>query len=258
MMKQVQFFHWKLSEVDERIVWLAEAGYLANHVDISDRDRPKQTSKPDAYVIDLSRLPSHGRAVALTLRQAKSSRNIPLIFVGGAAEKVASVRDMFPDATYTDWSKIKTAISRAIAHPPIEPVVPKSESGAYSGTPLPKKLGIKAGSSVVLIDAPKQFEEKLVPLPDDVLLSRRKRKKCNLIIWFVESRSLLEGRINEIEAILLDAGLWIAWPKKASGVQTDVNEDLIRQHGLAVGLVDYKVCAINETWSGLKFARRKK
>src|SRR4029453_8850567 len=125
----------------------------------------------------------------------------------------------------------------------------------YSGTPLVKKLGIKPGATVVLIGAPRGFSRLLVDLPPDVRLRRRAAGTPALALWFVTSRRDLEHRIPAIGQ-LLDAGLWIAWPKKTSGVKTDLTEDVVRSVGLAHGWVDHKVCAVDETWSGLRFARR--
>jgi hypothetical protein len=119
-------------------------------------------------------------------------------------------------------------------------------------------LGVKVGSKVLLIDAPKQFEKRLEPLPPKAIVSRKQQPNSELIIWFVESNAVLDARIDKIADQLNTGGLWIAWPKKTSGVETDLKEDAVRLRGLACGLVDYKVCAIDETWSGLKFARRKK
>jgi hypothetical protein len=126
----------------------------------------------------------------------------------------------------------------------------------YSGTPLVKKLGIKPGRGLLLVSAPKGFERELVGLPDDVNVTTRISGIHDLVLWFVTRRGDLETKIAGIEKAM-GSGLWIAWPKKASGMPTDLVEDLVRNAGLAHGLVDYKVCAINETWSGLKFARRK-
>jgi hypothetical protein len=126
----------------------------------------------------------------------------------------------------------------------------------YSGTPLAKKLGIKPDSRVTLVGAPKGFKSELVDLPAGVRFSHRFVPTPDIAIWFVSSRREVEGRMPEV-ARAMGAGLWVAWPKKASGVATDVNENVIRSAGLAHGIVDYKVCAINEIWSGLKFARRK-
>jgi hypothetical protein len=109
------------------------------------------------------------------------------------------------------------------------------------------------------VDAPAGFKRTLDGLPPRVTFATRPSKTTPLVIWFVLSRRALEGRIDTIAPVIVEgSGLWIAWPKKASGVVTDLTEDVIRTAGLARGLVDYKVCAVSEIWSGLKFARRKR
>lgn len=129
----------------------------------------------------------------------------------------------------------------------------------YSGTPLPQKLGIKANARVALVNAPPDFLTTLGALPPGVILVKQLRAPLDVIIWFTKSESELLKRFGELAAKLASAGgLWIAWPKKASGVPTDLTENVIRQIGLAAGLVDNKVCAIDETWSGLRFVIRLK
>ncbi len=128
----------------------------------------------------------------------------------------------------------------------------------YSGTPLVKKLGIKSGMTVALVGAPEQFERLLVGLPDDVTLVRGGTAKAHLILWWPASAKDLASRAKAIEQRMAPGGgLWGAWAKKASGIKTDLTEDVFRDVCLPIGLVDYKVCAISEIWSGLKFARRK-
>lgn len=127
----------------------------------------------------------------------------------------------------------------------------------YSGTPLVKKLGIKPASHLLLLRAPDGFERELIGLPKDVEVGTRLGATTpDLIVWFVTRRGELETKIATIGKAM-GPGLWIAWPKKSSGMKSDIVEDVVRNAGLAHGLVDYKVCAINETWSGLKFARRR-
>jgi hypothetical protein len=123
----------------------------------------------------------------------------------------------------------------------------------YSGAPLPKKLGIQEGSRVVLVDAPRGFALR------GVRSSTRLGTQHDVILLFSNSRSKLEQRFKKAARTLAPAGgLWIAWPKKASGVSTDLDENVVRQIGLAAGLVDNKVCAIDEIWSGLRFVIRLK
>lgn len=140
---------------------------------------------------------------------------------------------------------------------PLKRAVSLSPAG-YSGTPLPKKLGVKAGSLVVVVNMPDGFVAQLGAMPLGARLSTRAVGSPDLVVWFARSKRELDGRVASIGALVATGGgLWIAWPKKASGVVTDLTEDVVRGAGLAHGLVDYKVCAIDATWSGLKFARRK-
>jgi hypothetical protein len=128
----------------------------------------------------------------------------------------------------------------------------------YSGTPLSKKLGIKSGMRVWLRNAPSGFEDLLEGLPDDVSLSRRKRTGVDLVICFETSANKLEADVAAARSVIpADGVIWTAWPKRASKVPTDITEDRLRELFLPTGLVDVKVCAIDDTWSGLKFVIRK-
>lgn len=132
-------------------------------------------------------------------------------------------------------------------------------SAGYSGTPLAKKLGVKAGHRVALIGAPPGFVDCLAGLPEEVTIcnSLRGKQVCDVIVFFARSEEELTAKfLNLAERLSTAGGLWIAWPKKASGVQTDVSEGVVRAIGLSSRLVDNKVCAIDETWSGLRFVRR--
>jgi hypothetical protein len=127
----------------------------------------------------------------------------------------------------------------------------------YSGTPLPKKLGIREGHRLALLGAPEGVERTLGELPDGVSVRSSLRGRCDVIVCFVTARAELERRFGALKRVLeWDGGLWIAWPKRASGVATDMTEDTAREIALANGLVDNKVCAIDETWSGLRLVYR--
>ena len=128
----------------------------------------------------------------------------------------------------------------------------------YSGTPLPKKLGIKEGAAVAVLNAPADFAETLGDLPDGVTVRDRLRGSLDVIVFFTVRRGDLERRIERLKAALDPAGrLWIAWPKRASKVETDMTEDVVRDVALPLGLVDNKVAAVDETWSGLQLVIRK-
>lgn len=126
----------------------------------------------------------------------------------------------------------------------------------YSGTPLPKKLGIKQGANVAVLHAPEGFA--FDDLPEGVTLGHRLGKSHDLILAFVDERSHLEKAVPLLEkAIFPDGAIWVAWPKKASKLPTDLTEDVVREVALSRGLVDVKVCAIDDVWSGLKLVWRK-
>jgi hypothetical protein len=128
----------------------------------------------------------------------------------------------------------------------------------YSGTPLPRKLGIKPGHRVLLLRAPDGFEETtLGELPEDVTVARTARGKADVIVAFFDRRAELVKRMPALrERMEPAAGLWIAWPKRSSGVATDLTEGVVRELGLANRLVDNKVAAIDATWSGLRLVIR--
>ncbi len=129
----------------------------------------------------------------------------------------------------------------------------------YSGTPLARKLGIRPAARVLLVGAPRGFEDTLEGLPADVRPTRRARAgaRHDVIVAFASERARLAPELPRLAAALAeDGGLWICWPKKASGVATDLGDGPVRALGLSLGLVDNKVCAIDETWSGLRFVRR--
>ncbi len=236
---------------------LRSAGFEARHAAPKGESavRRLRAEVPDACVIDLSRLPSQGTGVATLLRGYSGTRRVPLVFAGGDPVKVERARALFPDATFAEWNAIGDAIMAALKNAPENPVVPNIMSG-YSGTPLPKKLGIKPGSVVWLAGAPEDFEPKLEPLPEGAAV-RRRPGPSDRVLLFVKSSADLARRFDSATiAVKQGGGLWIVWPKRASGIRTDVSETEVRNYGLARGWVDYKVCAVDETWSGLLFARR--
>jgi hypothetical protein len=129
----------------------------------------------------------------------------------------------------------------------------------YSGTPLPKKLGIKDGFRVLLVDAPQEVMTELKTSLDKCEIARDGKPPLDFAIVFTKSKSTLTKEFKRIMKPLAPTGmLWVSWPKKSSGVATDLSENLVRDIGLAAGLVDVKVCAVTEIWSGLKFVRRLK
>jgi hypothetical protein len=129
----------------------------------------------------------------------------------------------------------------------------------YSGTPLLKKLGVKTGYRVALVNAPRNFKEELGALPATAKFASATADSLDLILAFVSSERELKLKFGSLAAKLQKDGMiWVAWPKKSSGVVTDLSFNNVQRIGLDAGLVDVKICAVNEIWSGLKFVYRLK
>lgn len=130
-------------------------------------------------------------------------------------------------------------------------------TAGYSGTPLPKKLGINAGMVVGVLNEPGVFRSLLDPLPAGVTFRKSLRGNVDLVIAFFDDESSLQRRLGALATkVFPDAAFWIAWPKQTSSLATSLTENLVREFGLGAGVVDVKVCAINSDWSGLKFVHR--
>lgn len=256
-MATIRLIHWNGPEGRERKLRLASLGH---HVEFDVVDGPGlskvlRRTVPDAYVIDLSRLPSGGRTVGMWLRSNKSTRHVPIVFVDGDPEKVKKVRELLPDAVYTTWPRLKTAIPKAIATPAQDPVVPPS--AIYTGRPTVDKLGIKPGMRVCAMNVPTGFLATLKPPPEGVRYTAKSDDACDLFLAFVRNRRELFAQFVTVGRNVTRQTLWVAWPKKASGMKTDLDGNCVRETGLASGWVDFKVCALDDTWSGLAFKRRK-
>jgi hypothetical protein len=129
----------------------------------------------------------------------------------------------------------------------------------YSGTPLVKKLGIKEGFRILLFNSPKDFPPNLVSLPDKIRIETGSTKGLDVIMLFADSERTLKKELGRLAKLLVPNGmLWVAWPKKSSGVKTDLAFENVQRIGLDAGLVDVKICAVDEVWSGLKFVYRLK
>ena len=124
--------------------------------------------------------------------------------------------------------------------------------------PLYQKLGIKSGYTVSLVGAPPGFRQTLGELPENVVVRYGVRGQSNLTLWFARSRTELEERLQRMKVFSKNAGLWIIWPKQTSQLQTDLGQPVVREAGIAAGMVDFKICSIDKTWSGLRFTLKKK
>ena len=255
---KTRLIHWNPDEGGERAAFLERRGISVDFEPFDGKMLKKiGDDPPDAVVIDLTRMPSQGRDIAIALRIRKSTRNIPIIFAGGSGEKVKGVRKLLPDALYSSWDDILNSLRSAAENPPADPVVPSSQFTGYSGKPLAVKLGISSGTDMLLLGPPDRFEKTLGRLPEGVRIRKRTFGKSDVIIFFCKSMNELEKRLEKIKSLMADGGsLWIAWQKKTSGAGSDLTQASVRRKGLDSGLVDYKICSIDAVWSGLRFARR--
>lgn len=205
-----------------------------------------RAAPPDAIVIDLTRMPSYGRAMGALLRESKSTRRIPLVFIEGDPGKTRLVKKLLPDAVFSNVLGIGPALERAIRQAPAEPMVP-----VHTRVPLLGKLRIGPGSTVAVLYAPEGFLEKLGSLPKDARFEPNAADAATVLL-FVKSVATL-GRELPTLARKMQRGrtLWIMWPKKASRVKSDLTVLKIVEMCSTLGLSGYKTCAVDETWSGL-------
>lgn len=258
-MTNILLIHWNESEAETRADLLRGWGYTVTVKTIltGPEMRLYREQPPDVFLIDLTRTPSRGRDIGVLVRQTKATRCVPLVFAGGEEEKVARVRDLLPDATYAEWDQLRPALEHALAHPPEKPVVRGAMDG-YAGASLGKKLGVRENGLVALFGAPQDFAALVTPLPTGARVEPDPPGPAQVVILFARSQTELANRFPQATQALANGGrFWIAWPKKTSGIVSDLTQNEVRAFGLSNGYMDYKISAFDETWSGLCFTRRK-
>jgi DNA-binding NarL/FixJ family response regulator len=253
-MPRVRLVHWKASEAAALLAALRAAGHEVDYDEglASDGFRAIRKSPPDAFVIDLSRLPSHGREAATFFRGQKTTRHIPIVFVGGAPEKVEAIRKVLPDAMYTAPERLASALLTALAERPASPVVPAQMMARYTSRSAAQKLGIREGSTAALIDPPRNYASVIGELPAGAALEETPEVRCPITLWFVDHAAACRASLPHMRQIAGRTKLWILWRKGS-----DVTQAFLRESAAAVGLVDYKICSVDANWSGMLFARRK-
>jgi len=214
-------------------------------------------ASPAVILIDLDDRPSHGHAVAILLRSSKSVCHIPIVFAGGKQDKLERIRREIPGAFFTAWPAVARSLQKALKSPPVVAKL-KPYMERYSGSSLVKKLGFKPNMKAALLGAPEGFEEQLGDLPEGVDFQTKLTRETQMAIWFVRSRLELESETLYFAARLPEGvSIWIVYPKQTSRHKVDFTQMDVRRAGLATGLVDYKICAVDKDWTGLKFARKK-
>ncbi len=255
---RVCLIHWNEKERQERINQLTLAG-----IDIVEGINPGplfskalEAARPDAVVIDLSRLPSQGRDLGVMIRTRAGTRQIPIVFVEGAADKVASIRELLPDAEFTTWEDILPILTRVVDSKEKDFLPQSSVFAAYSQKPLATKLGIKPGFLVCLIGEQEDLLGDSDHLPAGVRVANEIVNDANLFLWCLHSQAEFSASLALIKTHVKHAPTWVGWPKKAADPGCDLTQTVVREQCLAVGMVDYKICSINEKWSALLFKWR--
>jgi hypothetical protein len=253
-MPAVRLFHWRSAEAGPLIAKLRSAGYevVYRRATQSPSVREIRDAAPVAIVIDLSRMPSHGRYVAAWVRGSKSIRHIPIVFVDGDPAKVEAIRREIPDATYTTQARVVTALKRA--KPVKDPVTPRQMMETDPSRTAAQKLGIREGAVVGLIDPPADHEMVLGKLPAGVVLEENPDRECGVTLWFVHDPGEYEAALPARRVLAARSRLWILWQK---GRRDGLHGNFVRQGALAMGLVDYKICSVDSVWSGMVFAVKK-
>lgn len=248
-MARVLVIHRDAAEAAERASRLRAGGFDAEpYTSLGSKGfREIRVHPPDAILIDLTRLPSYGKVMGAMLREQKSLRAIPLVFVEGDPEKTAQVRAILPDAVYAPWDSAAAAILRAIRRAPAEPMLPIPPR-----RPLLAKLGVREGAGVTLMHAPKDFR-----LPEGAW-HRAHPDGADVVVAFYQSAAALGRELPKLAGTMRKGlRLWIVWPKKAGGGTGELTMPVIREMAQAYGLTDYKVCAVDEKWSGMVLGLRR-
>jgi hypothetical protein len=261
-MARVRLFHWKAAEANPLIEALRASGHTVDYSGDKMFTRLSEYRKnlPEAFVIDLTRMPSHGRVVASSLRATKYTRHLPIVFVDGDPEKVATLRKVLPDAVYTTRSKAGAAVKKA--KPVAEPVV--LPTGIESHRPLAQKLGIRENTGVALFEAPPGYARMLGDLPSGAWLEEEPREALTITLWFVRDPGTYLAGLPRMRELAAKTRLWVVYPKQKAQAASpalssagSITQFMVRDAAIKIGLVDYKICSVNETWTGMLFARKK-
>jgi CheY-like chemotaxis protein len=261
-MQRVRLFHWKAAEASSLVDLLHSKGFVVDYAGESANGnfRSLRETPPIAAIIDLTRLPSHGRYVAAAIRGTKSTRHIPIVFLDGEAEKVERLRGEIPDAVFTSRARLASVLKGV--KPVANPVVPPRMMDSYAGRTAAEKLGIRKASRVALLDPPPDYGRALGKLPEGTSLEEDPDEILPVTLWFTHSSDDYLARLPGMRPLAAKSKLWVLWRKQStrqrdSRIDAGLTQPFIRESALALGLVDYKICSVNEEWSGLLFTWKK-
>ena len=253
----VQVVHWKPAEAEALVALCRGAGFEAECC--PDPAGPAVTRwlrarVPDAIVIDLTRLPSHGRELGAWLRETKKTRHIPLVYVDGEADKVERIKSLLPDAVFTQRSGLRSALKSALRKGARNAALPPPAIVRFGGRTAAQKIGIKRGMKVAVIDAVAEYEELLGALPDDVEFLEDPAKPQELTLWFLHDFDGLMSALNRMRRLAPRTRMWMVWRK---GTRRDVTFHSIVTAAAEVGLALSKLCAVDAVWSAVWLVPRK-
>jgi CheY-like chemotaxis protein len=250
-MSRLRLIHWNSAQAERYIKILEGAGHRVEYFPEFSPQlmREWRKSPPDAFVIDLSRLPSQGREIVIALRQSKNTRAVPILFCEGEEEKVAKTRAVLPDALFCPLTRLRIAVRQLKKS--TAPVVPVAMMDRYGSRTAAQKLGIREGDVVLLVDPPRDMPGGLGELPPSVNFVESLPAAVTLL--FATDPQVFLQQLSEWRSSAAKTKLWVCW-KKGRLVGSGVSERLVRETGISLGLVDYKICAINSVWSGLLFS----
>ncbi|MFM2125861.1 MAG: hypothetical protein RL328_2312 [Acidobacteriota bacterium] len=247
----IRLFHSRAPEAQPLIDLLSAGGY---EVYYPGEREPSPYSKirtlnPHAVVFDMTRLPSHARYIGAEIRAHKGIRHIPLVFVDTGEAALEQTRTMFPDATFTTRGKLLASLEKVkpLADPAAPPVLGR-------GRPTALKLGMKAGMQVAVFDPPAGYAKLLGALPEGVGLVEEPAESLPMTLWFVQDPEEYRAGLRRMRRWAEKGRVWVVYPK---GNKTPLTQFTVRESALAMGLVDYKVCSVDATWTGLAFAVKK-
>lgn len=256
-MPRVRVVHWNAEEAAGLLDACRQAGYMVDYDHGSGSSVMRAARKgpaPDAIVIDLTRLASHGREVAVALRNYKALRTTPIVFVDGEAEKVEKTRERVPGAYFCRRTQLSRTLKKALTAGPMSPPAATPMMELYRSRFTFQKLGVKPGMSLGVVHPPRDYLSALGEMPEAVEIIEDPESAQDVTVWFVYDLDSFLDELSCMRAMADKTKLWIAWRK---GAKNGVTQNSVRESAREFGLVDYKICAIDGHWSGMLFARKK-